>query len=311
MGKTKSKKIDPKQYKEAAAELEELLSPENDDGTPTKMTKGTTEEIKEKIIEAAEELNANDEISDNLKAVLEDLGVEIPESDEDDEEGEEKEDEDQDADEGDEDGEDEEDPNSVCDLSWDDINGMKKKKDVLALIKERKIIVEPEEHETLDDLKVAVADALGVVVPKDEEDEDDEEPGEEKSLVDLVKETTKLDHLKTIIANNDEFKKLRKGLDKYKGLSGPRELKPKMFECLGVNPEKEKPVKKEKTETKMTRIDAVIQTIKQGKTTDPEKIVPKANELYVANGGKDNLKESVWATNLILKVVNALGVSFK
>jgi len=77
--------------------------------------------------------------------------------------------------------------------------------------------------------------------------EDEEEPVEEESkeeepaTVDLKKvlqETRKLDALKALVAQNDEFKSLRKGIEAFVGLAGPRELKGQMLRILGGTPVK-------------------------------------------------------------------------
>lgn len=77
--------------------------------------------------------------------------------------------------------------------------------------------------------------------------EDEEEPVEEESkeeepaTVDLKKvlqETRKLDDLKALVAQNDEFKSLRKGIGAFVGLAGPRELKGQMLRILGGTPVK-------------------------------------------------------------------------
>ena len=57
---------------------------------------------------------------------------------------------------------------------------------------------------------------------------------ESTSLPELIRGTTKLADLKKLVAWHDEFKILRKSLEKYTGLGGPRELKAAMYRALGV-----------------------------------------------------------------------------
>jgi len=59
-------------------------------------------------------------------------------------------------------------------------------------------------------------------------------PETPEELTALVTNTKKLAELKEIVNTYDDFKKLRKGLDAFQGLSGPRELKPVMLKALGV-----------------------------------------------------------------------------
>ena len=63
--------------------------------------------------------------------------------------------------------------------------------------------------------------------------------------------------MKILVNNNDEFKKLRKGLSDYKGLAGPRELKAKMLKILGIDPA-EKPAKGPKKEAGKSRYGRLL-----------------------------------------------------
>lgn len=80
--------------------------------------------------------------------------------------------------------------------------------------------------------------------------EKDEMPEEDVAeLPAYVDETTKMADLKTIVEEYDEFKKLRKNLDEYKGLSGTRELKAAMQEIVGKPEAKAKKKKAAKKST--------------------------------------------------------------
>lgn len=87
----------------------------------------------------------------------------------------------------------------------------------------------------------------------DDEDEEEwkesdaageEDPPADVDLPTLVKDAKKLADLKALVLAHDEFKKLRKGLDSYQGMSGPRELKPAMLKMLGVEQDAPAPVQK-------------------------------------------------------------------
>ena len=62
-------------------------------------------------------------------------------------------------------------------------------------------------------------------------------------LPELVASIKKLTELKDVVNDYPEFKSLIKGIDKFAGLSGVRELKAAMFKILGVNPAELKPPK--------------------------------------------------------------------
>jgi hypothetical protein len=88
--------------------------------------------------------------------------------------------------------------------------------------------------------KAGTAEGPAAADPPEEPEEgqvptEPEEAAGSTDLAELVINTKKLADLKDIVNKYDEFKKLRKGLDAYQGLSGPRELKPVMFKALGVD----------------------------------------------------------------------------
>ena len=72
---------------------------------------------------------------------------------------------------------------------------------------------------------------------EEEEEEDDEDEEEEPAdLASKLAKAKKLTELKELVEKNDEFKKLRKSLDEFVGLAGPRDLKAKMYKTLGIEP---------------------------------------------------------------------------
>ena len=73
---------------------------------------------------------------------------------------------------------------------------------------------------------------------KEDAPDDDEEEGD---LASVVNKTGKLADLKALVESKAEFKKLRKSLDEYEGLQGPKQLKLAMYAVLGVEPPKPAP----------------------------------------------------------------------
>ena len=106
---------------------------------------------------------------------------------------------------------------------------------------------------TLVEMKVAYPGSKPVEEDDDAPEDDDEEPDddEEKDLATLLAEAAKLKELKALVEKHDEFKKLRKSVEEFTGLAGPRELKAKMYKALGIEPPvKPEKVKKERGPTK-------------------------------------------------------------
>jgi len=64
---------------------------------------------------------------------------------------------------------------------------------------------------------------------EEDEEEEDPEPEVEKTLSEILQCTKKLKDLKDLCMKHAEFKLLRKKLDTFQGLAGPRELKPEMW----------------------------------------------------------------------------------
>jgi len=74
-------KMNPATIKKAGKELEGIIEPETKDGEPISLSEGKVKDLKSKIIEAAELLTGEDEISDTLRFVLGEYGVKIGEED--------------------------------------------------------------------------------------------------------------------------------------------------------------------------------------------------------------------------------------
>jgi hypothetical protein len=109
------------------------------------------------------------------------------------------------------------------------------------------------------------------------------------SLEEILNETTKLADLQALVAEHDEFKKLRKKAKKIKGLHGPRELKPLMYKALGVEaPAKQKRKPKKDKTPRYTRIDSVSDCIKKfgKKGFSMDKLVHESNVLYLKKTGE-------------------------
>ena len=137
-----------------------------------------------------------------------------------------------------------------------------------------------------------------------------------KDLPAILAETKKLADLKALVEDNDEFKKLRKGLDKYKGLQGPRELRPEMEKCLGGKPAEKKtlakPVmgkKKEKTASykrPQAVADALLNHV--GKTVATKQLIEEADALYSkANGKEPNLKQCLGYVERLITALAHMG----
>ena len=124
-------------------------------------------------------------------------------------------------------------------LGLDPAIDVKLKGDALRdIVYEASKLVVPETDEFSDETQ-AVLDSFIEAAPskkkavKEPEVQESEETGD---LISILARTKKLVELKALVEEHDEFKKLRKTLDDYAGLSGPRELRPVMEACLGVEP---------------------------------------------------------------------------
>ena len=285
-------KMTPAIIKKAGKELEGIIKPETKDGKDISLSEGKVKDLKPKIIEAAELLTEEDEISETLKFVIGEYGIVIGEEDN------------QDADEADEK---EKAPEKKEDDQGDEVWTYEQLKK-LPRKKLEKVALKLSDPLDLDnykekkDLLIAVCDSMGLSAKEEVKEpkkgketvetdiiEKDKEYG---SVAELVTDTKKLADLKDIVTNNKEFKKLVKKLDDFTGIQGPRQLKKEMFKILGVEPEKKAPEKKKKEDrtTRYTRNQAVIDAVKQygKKGFTYSEILKKSDVIYVEKGGNSN-----------------------
>ena len=231
-----------------AKEMIDVMELEEENGEapiPTdKKTKAKT--IERKILEAVEYIEEDDKFSSETIATLKALGVEIEV-----EEEEKKElDFDEEAQEPEKDVEDEEPETEMeteVDEKEDSVNKGKvvytknaiKKMDKKKLESVAKgISIDLDDYRgKLKDLRQAVMDKMGF--GNVEEPEEKEEPANEPTAKMSysfpfleIKATKKLQDLKDITMSDDRFKKLREGLEEFKGLEGARVLKEKMLSCF-------------------------------------------------------------------------------
>jgi hypothetical protein len=178
------------------------------------------------------------------------------------------------------------------------------------------------------------ADALGGDVDAEQDDTDaeevdetedaDEDNGDNEAGVfnmGIFKSATKLADLKDIVQDYEVFKPLRKKLDEFKGLQGPKLLKAEMWKVLvkkGLMEAKEDASTKTKAEKKdsggaaaiptFTRIMAVAQVITKNGSLDKSGIIEKADALYANKTGRgSNLKETAWAYGQARQTLLAFG----
>ena len=96
---------------------------------------------------------------------------------------------------------------------------------------------------TLDEMKEKLTTAMGLLAPTDKITpatqeildalkEEIDEAAPPVNIYEVLVAAKKLQDLKAIALKHPQFEKLRPTLDKYQGLSGPRELKPLMMACL-------------------------------------------------------------------------------
>lgn len=221
----KKEELTKKMLIDAGEELEEILEPTDDDKNPIKIIKNKKmkkEKMQEKIFEAGSLITKDDKISLNLAFVLKELNVEIKETEE-----------------------------IEKIFTWDDIKVMSKK-ELEKMCEEKNLIAVSDDYDHVKDFRIDVANELYIDVPEKELETEIKptEPTKVISLEEIVAKTKKLVDLKELVLKKDLFKGLRKGLDEYKGLSGPKKLKAKMQGLLGASEEKkEEKEKKEKIET--------------------------------------------------------------
>jgi hypothetical protein len=206
-----------------------------------------------------------------------------------------------DVEEPDDDEEDEEETESKYDeLSLKEIKALMKKAGHTA-----KAIKKMDRDEMIEHLEAA----------DDAEEEDDvEEEEKELSLEEILNETTKLADLQALVAEHDEFKKLRKKAKKIKGLHGPRELKPLMYKAIGIEaPAKQKrtPKSTKKKGPSYNRIDSVKDAIKKlgKKGFTQEDVRELSDKLYcekTENTPFDNEAKMHPATHIVNYMVQGL-----
>jgi len=144
-----------------------------------------------------------------------------------------------------------------------------------------------EDDEDADDDEAADEDEDDDGAGGDDDDEDDD-----LDLSAYVASTRKLDDLKAIVEDYDEFKGLRKGLSKFKGLQGTKDLKAKMQKIVG------KPEVKKSTGTKRTGKSArgggkkgesfeqmAVKMVKDGKSK--KQVIAHFIKLYKERGVED------------------------
>ena len=95
-------------------------------------------------------------------------------------------------------------------------------------------------------------------------------------LSELLAATKKLVDLKALVEEHAEFKKLRKDLDQYKGMQGPRELRIVMEKCLGT-----KLAEKKTPAAKKDKRPGVIATIAKSIEDSGKKGITKEEILIV------------------------------
>lgn len=149
-----------------------------------------------------------------------------------------------------------------ADLTWEDLEDMNRKK-LEELVDEKELVTDPDDYEEIEDFRVDVAVELEIDVPddtdpdNDEDSTDDTEPDpkeeeekDERSVETILAGTSKLVDLKELVNQYKEFKKLRKKLDDFSGLQGPRQLKPLMYKALGIDLPKNAPKRTKSTKNK-------------------------------------------------------------
>lgn len=174
-------------------------------------------------------------------------------------------------------------------------------------------LINPDEDEFSEETTAVIEALGGGAAPAEDAEEPaaDAEAGEEADvpLPQLVANTRKLSELKELVNAKDEFKKIRKDLDKYQGLGGPKELQTAMFKILGVEPPKPAPkAAAAAKEKKIPRVACVGKTLVEKKSLTIDEWVKASDELYASNGnGKANERESRACVNYALLAFSSAG----
>lgn len=136
------------------------------------------------------------------------------------------------------------------------------------------------------------------------------------TLVEDFKAAKKLAELKELAQEWECFANL--DLDSYAGLQGPKKLRADMLECMPDElreqvepkpvdkPKADKPAKEKKEKAvsiSMSRIEAAVKALSEKETNVAADLAIAADAVYVEAGGKSNEKESLWASRMVLTVV--------
>lgn len=91
-----------------------------------------------------------------------------------------------------------------------------------------------------------------------------------------------------------------------KKAAGKKKAAPKKAaEPKAAPAEKKKAAPKKAAAKRYTRIDAAVEVLSSN-VKDLDKLAEKANDLYAASGGKDNLNEAKWSINLAAAILTGL-----
>ena len=298
------------QLKKVCKELENLLEPTDAKGNSISLTNKSSQVMEKNIKDSVKLLTEEDSISDELEEIIDYYNLEIGQEEEEEETNEEPE----------EPEEDEEPEEETKIEEKDPINKGKEiyTKNAIKKMKAKKlkkvatgIDIDPDDYEGyLSDLRQAVMEEMGF---HDDEEPEPEEPEQEQTDEPAakmsysfpfleVKATKKLQDLKDITMSDDRFKKLRKGLEEYKGLEGTKSLKKQMLayfkedETPEEKPTKEgkqKPVKEGKTASKSGKNQT--QVIREG-------LVAKKSDEDIASDLANSFGKTTGQANALLKV---------
>lgn len=186
-----------------------------------------------------------------------------------------------------------------------------------------KSVIAPDDvisEETLAVLE-AVGDAKESDAPEDNAAPEDNGPDE---LLQILAGPVKLKDLKDMVAENECFKKLRKTVDNYQGLQGPKLLKAEMVKLLGgaapkatgasapgATSQKSPAAPKAPAAPKVKkpgRIQCSVAAIKaqMGKTCTKTLLTEDADLRCAEAGGGANIKEAIAVMRQVLTTMEAL-----
>ena len=165
--------------------------------------------------------------------------------------------------------------------------------------------------EDIQGLAIEINEQLGMDPEIDSELDDVEE------LIESIKACAVNENGESEIYTTDEFSKEAFILMEKIGVevvdppeeNGDEELEPE--DEPEAKPEKKSAPKKKKKKAppvkRYTRASAFAEALKEGET-NINNLAERANELYVKNGGKDNLKESKWLNSQAISTLGELGL---